>query len=79
MILASPNCPDLDEYWKKLEAIGCTYESTTLNTKHGKKVLYSIDVPDSTDLYAVYSILEDGEKNGVWMFQEGHVGHQLRR
>jgi len=77
MILATPKPPGFEEYWGKLEALGCTYESTTINTRHGKKLLYSVDVPTSTDLYAVYAILEDAEKQGVWMFQEGHVGHKL--
>jgi hypothetical protein len=36
------------------------------------------DVPAETDIYAAYSIFSDGERENVWIFQEGHVGHKLR-
>lgn len=78
MVLVSPTCSALATYWKRLEAMGCTYESTTIDTSAGKKILYSIDVPDTADVYVVYAILEEGERNDVWTFQEGHVGHKLR-
>ena len=41
----------------------------------GKRILYSIDVPDTTELDAVLGILSDGEKNGTWIYQESHRGH----
>ena len=37
-----------------------------------------MDVPDATDICEVYKILEEGQKDGVWMFEEGRVGHPLR-
>jgi len=56
------------EYWKKLAALGCTYESYSgINLK-----IYSVDVPPTSDVKAVYSILQAGEKNGIWDFEEGH-------
>jgi hypothetical protein len=78
MILVAPVCSEFEPYWKRLEDLGCTYESKTMHTSLGEKILYSVDVPDSTDIDAVYGILEDGEKHHVWMFQEGHVGHKLK-
>lgn len=58
-------------WWEKLAALGCTYEYSD----HGEELLYAVDVPTSTDLLVVYKILEDGEKQSVWMFDEGHCGH----
>jgi hypothetical protein len=63
-----------DGWWKKLEELGCTYESGDIA---GKK-LFSVDVPAETDVYAVYKILEDGEKQRVWIFEKGHFGHPLK-
>lgn len=65
-------------YWKKLEKLGCSYESASYETSEGDKILYAIDVPALTDIYAVYTILEKGEKNGIWIFEEGHCGHPLK-
>lgn len=65
---------EFEQYWKKLQDLGCTYESGTV--KQGE--LYSIDVPDTTDIYEVYKIIEEGRKNDVWLFDEGRVGHSLR-
>lgn len=76
MILLPPNSPEFSKYWKRLEALGCTYEGAGVEeTGFGQRELYSVDVPSSSDIFAVYSVLEDGEKEGIWMFQEGHCGH----
>ena len=37
----------------------------------------AVDVPPKADIYEVYSLLEAGEQNGVWEFDEGHCGHPL--
>jgi Domain of unknown function (DUF4265) len=60
-------------WWKKLQDLGCTYESGEFR---GKK-LFTVDVPVSADIYAVYRVLEEGEKEKIWLFEEGHVGHRL--
>jgi hypothetical protein len=78
-LLVPPDSPAFETYWKRLEALGCTYESASMDTGFGPKVLYTVDIPAATDVYAAYPILEEGEKHGVWMFQEGHVGHPLKR
>lgn len=41
-------------------------------------ILYAIDVPPETDIYAVCAILDEGKAQDVWYFGEGHVGHPLR-
>jgi len=57
--------------WIALSHLGCTYERATSR-------LIAVDVPPKSDVYAVYSVLEQGEHNGLWEFEEGHCGHPLR-
>jgi hypothetical protein len=57
--------------WKPLEKLGCTYE-------RANRRLVAIDVPPLADVYAVYAVLENGEKAGLWEFEEGHCGHPSR-
>jgi hypothetical protein len=79
MILCPPNSSDFPCYWRRLEALGCTYEGAGVErTGLGDRELYSVDVPDTSDVYAVYATLDEGEKQGVWMFQEGFCGHSLK-
>ncbi len=58
------------KYWQPLENIGCTYEK-------GQGRLFAVDIPPSTDIYKAYSLLEEGEKNNIWEFEEGHCGHPV--
>ena len=58
------------KFWKPLQEIGCTYEK-------GMGRLYAVDVPSSTDIYRAYKLLEEGKKNNIWEFEEGHCGHTL--
>jgi len=60
----------LEEYWSPLQALGCTYESAEMNV-----LLLAVDVPPGVDIYAAYALLEKGEADGVWHFEEGHCGH----
>jgi hypothetical protein len=77
MILVTPDNPAFASYWKRLEDVGCTYESANLKTAVGDRVLYSVDVPETTDVRVVYAVLAEGEQKDIWLFQEGHVGHTL--
>ena len=79
MILTLPVCPLFDAFWQRLKALGCSYESGSIKTGWGPRVLYSVDVPDTADIHGVHAVLNDGEKQTVWMFQEGHLGHKLDR
>ena len=74
-ILMQTTLPESDflDNWYPLEEIGCSYESMN----RGEKLLYAIDVPSKTDINGVYNLLEEGEKNGVWVFEEGHCGHAV--
>ncbi|ETJ46816.1 DUF4265 domain-containing protein [Pseudoalteromonas agarivorans] len=61
-----------EKYWKPIQNLGCSYEAT--------QDLYSIlavDVPSKADIHEVYRLLEIGEDDGIWDFDEGHCGHPL--
>ncbi|WFU15946.1 DUF4265 domain-containing protein [Bradyrhizobium sp. CB3481] len=60
-------------YWGMLERMGCSYESAQISLSIGERLLYSVDVPPTADIYEVYEMLERGENEGVWLFQEGHA------
>jgi hypothetical protein len=59
---------DFMRYWPDLEALGCGFEGSSADQRH----LYAIDVPAGTDVAAVYDLLEQGEEQGRWVFEEGH-------
>jgi len=61
--------PSLQSLFAQLMALGCSYESYvgTLWT------LFAWDVPASA-VDAAYKILDTGEKQGIWAFEEGHYG-----
>jgi hypothetical protein len=56
------------EKWLGLERLQCTYEGSSSNAQ----LLYSIDVPPGADVTEVYRLLEYGESEGYWTFEEGH-------
>lgn len=60
-------------YWKPIEKLGCSYEENDETAMR----MYAVDVPSSSDIHQVYSLLEAGETAGVWDFEEGHCGHIL--
>jgi hypothetical protein len=78
MLLVPPISAEFDNYWARLQALGCTFESASQRTSLGERMLYAVDVPASSDIYAVYEVLEEGERQNIWLFQEGHVGHKLK-
>ncbi|HKY06851.1 MAG TPA: DUF4265 domain-containing protein [Candidatus Binatia bacterium] len=65
--------PRNEAYWNMLERMGCSYESGTIVSDDGERLLYSVDVPPTTDIHDVYEMLERGNADNVWIFQEGFV------
>ncbi|NVB39641.1 DUF4265 domain-containing protein [Pseudenhygromyxa sp. WMMC2535] len=55
-------------YWSPLQEIGCTYEEGPV---------FTVDIPPSTDIYQAYNLLQHGENDKVWDFEEGHCGHNV--
>jgi Domain of unknown function (DUF4265) len=66
---AATPAPSVQPLFNQLTALGCTYESyvETLWT------LFAWDVPASA-IDAAYKILDTGEKQELWAFEEGHYG-----
>lgn len=52
------------EWWPRLADLGCTYE-------RADRILIAIDMAPNVDVREAYRILETGEKEGVWDFEEG--------
>lgn len=59
-------------HWRPLQSIGATFEQAN-------ERLFAVDIPRTTDIYEAYALMQAGEENNVWDFQEGHCGHPLRR
>lgn len=79
MVLTPPISKEFEALWQELEELGCTYESTGVEeTVYGRKNLYTIDVPVSVNVEEVYRVLDECEKSGVLMFQEGYFGHRRK-
>jgi hypothetical protein len=72
MILHALEEKRISTYWNLLERIGCSYESMQLELSIGKQVLLSVDIPPASDLDEACEIMERGQSDGVWMFQEGY-------
>lgn len=57
-----------NRFWSRLEELGCKRELG------GRRVM-SIDVSPECDIFAIYSIFEMAEHDGLWSFEEAHCGH----
>jgi hypothetical protein len=67
---------DFPIWWSRLQDLGCTYEFAEHDQQ---RRLYSVDVPETSDVYAVYQVLIQGKKELIWMVAEGDVGHDISR
>lgn len=61
----------LESFWKPLAECGCNYEE-------GHRPLLAVDVPAEADIFEVYRRMEEGERAGIWSFEEGHYGHRVK-
>ena len=43
-----------------------------------KSELPALHVPRTTDVGAVDAIMREGEKNGIWVYEEGRIVHRIR-
>lgn len=55
-------------HWQGLEKLGCTYEGSS----SGAVRLYSIDMAPAVDVGAAYAYMDQKEREGAWVFEEGH-------
>jgi hypothetical protein len=51
--------------------LGCTARESRING------FYTIDVPPSVSLSTVERLLEDGERKGLWDYEESAIGHPI--
>jgi hypothetical protein len=72
-IIQDENDETFQSCWKRLSDLGCSYE----NGDVAQGVLYSIDVPRTTDIAAVESIMQEGAKNGIWTYEHGRIAHRI--
>jgi hypothetical protein len=56
------------ENWAALGELGCTYEGSSVNSGR----LYSVDIGPDVNVFDVYKILDEKERQGVWVFEEAH-------
>jgi hypothetical protein len=59
-------------HWSELDRLGCTFEGSSGNAQR----LYAIDVPPDVNVFEVYRLLEERERDNVWTFEEGHCAPQ---
>lgn len=57
-----------------IKAMGCDWEMG----KHRGGQLDALDVPPEANIHDVYEILDKGQREGHWLFQEGYVAHPRR-
>jgi hypothetical protein len=60
------------EALRPLGQLGCIWERS--KEDNGGE-LFALDVPPEVDIQLVYRILEQGQHDGLWRFEYGHVGH----
>lgn len=51
--------------WRPLSMLGCTFENA--NDR-----LVAVDVPVGVNVPEVYRLLQKGEEEGIWIFEEAH-------
>jgi hypothetical protein len=56
--------------WEPFRNAGCTFESA--NPRY-----IAVDMPSSANVPALYELLEQGEEQGVWIFEEGYYAGTL--
>ncbi|MEP6467393.1 MAG: DUF4265 domain-containing protein [Parafilimonas sp.] len=61
---------DFEKYIKPLNEIGCSTEGF-------KEQQFTVDVPDTTNIFEAFKLLQVGEDEGIWFFSSAHVGHPI--
>jgi hypothetical protein len=54
-----------EKYWWPIQNLGCSYES-----KIDQNALYAVDVPPEANIKDIYKLLEKGEQDKIWSFEE---------
>jgi hypothetical protein len=59
--------PDFQSRWKAISELGATFENADGH-------FISIDIPPERNIAEIYKLLENGEEEGIWVFEEAHYG-----
>jgi len=57
--------PDFHSYWKPISRLNAMFENADDH-------LIAVDIPPGTDVAAIYKLLDKGEQDGIWAFEEVH-------
>jgi uncharacterized protein DUF4265 len=57
------SAPDFQAYWKPISQLGATFENANDH-------FVSVDIPPGKDVAAIYKLMQKGEQEGVWTFEE---------
>jgi hypothetical protein len=55
--------PDFQTYWEPISTLGATFENADDR-------FIAVDIPPGIDVTAIYKLLERGEQDGIWIFEE---------
>lgn len=58
--------------WPAFAIQGCEYESSK-----DPEDVFGINVPPQSDMNAVYALLEDGQNDEIWYFDEGNFSQMV--
>jgi hypothetical protein len=74
LIFVDKKSHDASRMLDTIKAMGCDLEAGP----HRGGKLYAVDIPPAANIRDVYQILDKGERDGHWFFQEGYIGHPRR-
>lgn len=63
------NDADFRTYWEPISTLGATFENADDH-------FVAVDIPHGRDVAAIYKLLERGEADGIWAFEEVHYAGQ---
>jgi hypothetical protein len=60
---------DFRTYWGPISKLGATFENADDH-------FVAVDIPPGRDVAAIYELLDRGEQDGIWAFEEVHYAGQ---
>ena len=61
---------DFQRRWEAISSLGATYENAN-------GVFVAVDIAPGKSMEEIYECFEDGERSGVWVFEEANYEHSL--
>jgi hypothetical protein len=60
---------DFRTCWEPISTLGATFENADDH-------FFALDIPPGKDVAAIYELLDTGEQDGIWAFEEVHYAGQ---